>query len=176
MDKSGEMRRSYTFGPFLLDAEGRVLLRDGEVIQLQPKAVELLINLVERHGLTVSKDELIRAVWPDTVVEEGNLTLNISALRKALGDNPATPTYIETVPRRGYRFKAVVNNLSAEGNNADGGNAVAWSTAIDARRRLWIAVAICAALLVAALTLLYWRTSPNRNTLRGRRSRGEEDC
>lgn len=158
MGKSGEIRRSYAFGPFLLDAEGRVLLRDGEVIQLQPKAVEILINLVERHGLTVSKDELIKAVWPDTFVEEGNLTLNISALRKALGDNPAVPTYIETVPRRGYRFKAVVNNLSAENGNADGGNAVAGQTTIHTRRWLWIAVAACAALLVAALTVLYWRT------------------
>jgi DNA-binding winged helix-turn-helix (wHTH) protein len=158
MSKSGEMRRSYAFGPFLLDAEGRVLLRDGEVIQLQPKAVEILINLVKRHGLTVSKDELIKAVWPDTFVEEGNLTLNISALRKALGDNPTSPTYIETVPRRGYRFKAVVSDLSAESGNADRGNAVAASTAIHARRWAWIAVAACVALLVAALAVLYWRT------------------
>lgn len=96
----------YAFGPFLLDTRERRLLRDGVAIPLTLKALDLLQALVENQGHLVTKDELMRRVWPDAVVEENNLTVTISALRKALGEGPTDRQYIETVPRRGYRFVA----------------------------------------------------------------------
>jgi Tol biopolymer transport system component/DNA-binding winged helix-turn-helix (wHTH) protein len=97
----------YTFGPFVLDpADGR-LLCDGEAVPLTPKAFDTLVALVTRPGRLVEKDELMKAVWPDAYVEEANLTVNISTIRKALGDR-ADQRYIETVPKRGYRFVAPV--------------------------------------------------------------------
>lgn len=101
--------RSYEFGRFRLNAAERVLLRDGEVVPLTPKVFDILLTLVEHHGQVVSKEELMKRVWPDTFVEEGNLTQNISLLRKALGESPGGVQFIETVPRRGYRFVAPIN-------------------------------------------------------------------
>jgi DNA-binding winged helix-turn-helix (wHTH) protein/TolB-like protein/Flp pilus assembly protein TadD len=96
----------YEFGPYLLDAVERLLSRDGEVVPLQPKVFDLLLVLVERHGRLLEKDELMKAVWPDTVVEEVNLANNISILRKTISENGRQ--LIETVPKRGYRFVAPV--------------------------------------------------------------------
>jgi DNA-binding winged helix-turn-helix (wHTH) protein/TolB-like protein len=96
----------YAFGPFLLDTRERRLLRDGVAVPLTLKAFDLLLALVERQGHLVSKDELMRRVWPDAAVEENNLTVTISAVRKALDEGPTDRQYIETVPRRGYRFVA----------------------------------------------------------------------
>ncbi len=96
------------FGPFSIDATERVLLRDGQVVPLTPKAFELLLVLVENRGHLVEKETLMRRLWPDTFVEEANLTNNVSQLRKALLADDAPP-YIETVPRRGYRFIAEVS-------------------------------------------------------------------
>jgi DNA-binding winged helix-turn-helix (wHTH) protein/TolB-like protein len=96
----------YAFGPFLLDTGERRLLRDGKVVPLTLKAFDLLQVLVENQGHLLHKDELLRRVWPDAVVEENNLTVTISALRKALDEGPGDRQYIETVPRRGYRFVA----------------------------------------------------------------------
>ena len=101
-----EPSRSYAFGPFVLETRERRLLRDGEVVPLTPKALDLLQVLVENQGHLLLKEELLKRVWPDTIVEENNLTVTISALRKALGEGPASREYIETVPRRGYRFVA----------------------------------------------------------------------
>lgn len=98
-------REFYEFGPFRLDASRRVLLRDGEPMAgLTPKVVETLAALVRRGGDIVAKDELMEAVWPDAHVEESNLTSNISLLRKALGAAADGRPYIETFPKRGYRF------------------------------------------------------------------------
>jgi DNA-binding winged helix-turn-helix (wHTH) protein/TolB-like protein/Flp pilus assembly protein TadD len=96
----------YAFGPFLLDTRERRLLRDGKVVPLTLKAFDLLQVLVENPGHLLHKEELLRRVWPDAIVEENNLTVTISALRKALGEGPTDRQYIETVPRRGYRFVA----------------------------------------------------------------------
>jgi len=96
----------YEFGPFRVDSAQHLLFRKDEVISLAPKAVETLVVLVENHGRLVEKDELMKAVWPDTFVEEANLTVHISALRKALQYEANGDSYIETVPRRGYRFVA----------------------------------------------------------------------
>ena len=102
----------YEFGPFRLDAAERLLSRDGEVVPLQPKTFDVLLALVERPGRLLEKDELLKAVWPDTVVEEANLANNISILRKSLSQNGQQ--FIETVPKRGYRFVANVKKLEEE--------------------------------------------------------------
>ncbi|MET0646073.1 MAG: alpha/beta fold hydrolase [Pyrinomonadaceae bacterium] len=100
--------RAYTFGPFVADTREGVLLRDGRPVQLTPKAFETLVALVERSGHCLAKEELMRRVWPDSFVEENNLSQNISQLRRALQSEGDGAQYIETVPRRGYRFNATV--------------------------------------------------------------------
>src|SRR5881394_974212 len=100
----------YEFGPFCLDTRERVLRREGSPLQLKPKVYETLLALVSRSGHIVDKEELMRRVWPDVVVEENNLTGNIFALRRALAEH----RYIETVPRRGYRFTAEVREVQVE--------------------------------------------------------------
>jgi DNA-binding winged helix-turn-helix (wHTH) protein/TolB-like protein/Tfp pilus assembly protein PilF len=94
----------YEFGRFRLKIAERLLLREGEPVPLTPKVFDILVTLVEKAGEVVTKDDLMRRVWPNTFVEEGNLTQNISLLRKALGESPGGAQFIETVPRRGYRF------------------------------------------------------------------------
>lgn len=102
-------RRFYQFGPFQLDPEERLLFREGERVELTPKAVEMLLVLVESQGHLVTKEQLRERLWPDTIVEESNLTFNIGAIRRALGDDRQNGNrLIETVPRRGYRFVAAV--------------------------------------------------------------------
>ena len=93
-------KQLYEFGPFQIDVAERRLLRDGDPQHLTPKVFDILLMLAENTGHVLSKDEIIQVVWPDTVVEENNLTQNISVLRKILGEG----LYIETVPRCGYRF------------------------------------------------------------------------
>src|SRR5262249_44353609 len=100
---------SYEFGRFRLKAAERILLREGELVPLTPKVFDILLMLVENSGQVVAKDDLMKRVWPNTFVEEGNLTQNISLLRKALGESPGGVQFIETVPRRGYRFVADVS-------------------------------------------------------------------
>ena len=100
---------SYDFGRFRLKPAERVLLREGETVPLTPKVFDILVTLVEHGGQVVAKDDLMKRVWPNTFVEEGNLTQNISLLRKALGETPGGVQFIETVPRRGYRFVADTN-------------------------------------------------------------------
>jgi DNA-binding winged helix-turn-helix (wHTH) protein/TolB-like protein/tetratricopeptide (TPR) repeat protein len=98
----------YEFDSFILDENEKVLRRDGERVLLTPKALELLIVFVSNAGLVLEKEELMEIVWPDTFVEEANLAVNISMLRKALGEMPGGGQYIGTLPRRGYRFAAEV--------------------------------------------------------------------
>src|SRR5262245_46229206 len=102
----------YEFGSFRLDVNQRVLTRAGEPISLTPKATDILLLLLDNAGQLVDKEELIREVWPDSFVEEQNLTQNIFVLRRALGDGVGATKYIETVPRRGYRFVAPVKKIS----------------------------------------------------------------
>jgi DNA-binding winged helix-turn-helix (wHTH) protein len=101
---SEQTKHFYAFGPFRLDSEKRVLVRDGTPVPLAPKVVETLLTLVENAGHLVDKDDLMKRVWPDAFVEEGNLNKNIFVLRKLLGVWDGGREYIETVPRRGYRF------------------------------------------------------------------------
>src|SRR6185436_9772334 len=107
-------KRLYEFGPFHLDVHQHVLLRDREIVPLAPKALDLLIALVEQSGHVLSKDELLKQVWPDTIVEEANLSHHVFTLRKALEDDKNGAKYIETIPRRGYRFVANVTAVGAE--------------------------------------------------------------
>lgn len=110
-----ETRHLYEFGDFCLDAAERLLLRRGQAVPLTPKAFETLCYLVSRSGHIVEKEELLSAVWPDTFVEEATLAQNIFTLRRALGQGRETLQYIETVPKRGYRFIAGVRELRDEG-------------------------------------------------------------
>src|SRR5580704_956657 len=98
----------YEFGPFRLEPAERKLLRGNEVLVLTPKAFDTLLLLVRNHGHLLEKEELMRMLWPNTVVEEGSLSNHIFLLRKALGEDPQ---YIETVPKRGYRFIGAVRQL-----------------------------------------------------------------
>jgi serine/threonine protein kinase/tetratricopeptide (TPR) repeat protein len=109
---SEKTKHFYAFGPFRLDSEKRVLVRDGAPVPLAPKVVETLLTLVESAGHLVDKDDLIKRVWPDAFVEEGNLNKNIFVLRKLLGVWDGGREYIETVPKRGYRFVAPVNEVT----------------------------------------------------------------
>src|SRR5262245_53749460 len=101
----------YEFGPFRVDTVKYVLTRDGEVVPLNLKAFEILLALIQNRGQVLEKNELLQRVWPDTVVEENNLARNISALRKALDEQPNEHHYILTVPGRGYRFVASVREV-----------------------------------------------------------------
>lgn len=108
-------RRIYEFGPFCVDEGERILLRDGEPMTLAPKLFETLLILAKNSGHIVEKRELMEAVWPETFVEESNLAANVSLLRKLLGAREDGKPYIETVPRRGYRFSAEVTELEDGG-------------------------------------------------------------
>src|SRR5688572_18473697 len=103
-----EHNDTFTFGPFLVDAKERVLLRGSNPVPLTPKVFATLLALVENAGHIVEKEELMKVLWPDSYVEEGNLAQNIFKLRQVLGKNRLGKPYIETVPRRGYRFLASV--------------------------------------------------------------------
>jgi DNA-binding winged helix-turn-helix (wHTH) protein/TolB-like protein/Tfp pilus assembly protein PilF len=111
---SRQIRHYYKFGPFRLDPAKRDLLRDGEIVPLPPKVLDILQVLVENNGEIVEKEELMSRVWPDSFVEEGNLSVNIFALRKALGDDGHEHQFIKTVPKRGYRFVASVSEVWGE--------------------------------------------------------------
>lgn len=106
------VRRVYEFENFSLDADNLLLFRGGEELALTPKVVATLLALIERHGEIVSKDDLMEFVWPDSTVEEGNLTQNLYILRRTLGESNNGKPFIETLRRRGYRFNGEVAVLN----------------------------------------------------------------
>ncbi len=150
----------YEFGSFRLDAQERLLQRDGATISLTPKAFDLLLALVERHGRLVDKEELFQTVWPDTIVEESNLSSNIALIRKALGDGENGQKFIETVPKRGYRFVAEVREAPPPADNLVPENAqpraeatppdVASSPTKRTSRWVWPVVFLAAGVIVSA--------------------------
>jgi Tol biopolymer transport system component/DNA-binding winged helix-turn-helix (wHTH) protein len=160
----------YEFGPFRIDLTERVLLRDGQPVQLTPKAFETLLVLVQHCGHVVEKDELMNRIWPDTFVEEVGLARNISALRKVLEDGSDQHQYIETIPKRGYRFRAEVREweegiseqsaerkqppasavLSAPGAKARNGSLRESPAILGTRLPRWIWVTASVAVLSAA--------------------------
>src|SRR4051794_41161519 len=105
--EAGRLQRTnhiYEFGPFVLDTARRLLVRELQPVALTPKTYDVLVVLVESRGRFLSKTELLKSLWPDSFVEESNLTQQISMIRKALGETPGQDRYIVTVPGRGYRF------------------------------------------------------------------------
>ncbi len=152
-----ELRRNiYRFGAFDIDLEQRLLFRNGDSVPLTPKAFDTLAVLVARPGKLVDKAELLKLVWPDTFVEENNLTQNISALRKVLGEGD----YIETIPRRGYRFLMPVEDVSAVGT-VEADPPPSPPPAASHRSR---AVSIWGVLAIAAIAILaYYATEKFRN-------------
>src|SRR5215469_15874357 len=113
----------YEFGPFSLDPTERVISRDGTPVPLTPKVFDTLVYLVCNRGRLLTKDELLKEIWPNTFVEEVNLAVNISALRKVFGEGPQDCRYIATIPGSGYRFVAEVRKASTK--NGDEQNSIA---------------------------------------------------
>ena len=107
-------RGGLQFGDFTLDVAERRLLRDGRPVTLAPKAFDVLAALAARPGRLITKDELLKEVWPDSFVEESNLAYHVFALRKALGETADGESYVETVPKRGYRFTASVTAVNGD--------------------------------------------------------------
>jgi TolB-like protein/DNA-binding winged helix-turn-helix (wHTH) protein/Flp pilus assembly protein TadD len=164
-----ELKQSYEFGPFRLDPENRILLRDWQPVSLTPKVFDTLVLLVERSGRLVSKDELMTAIWPDSFVEESNLTQTVFMIRKALGETGSDQRYITTVPGRGYRFAADVKQVLGNGDAAAGTSTVALpsdahSVVKKSVPRRWPVLVGVAIVLIAALgTYFEWfrsRTLP----------------
>ena len=108
MSTGDKTNLAYEFGPFRLDPSERLLLRVGQAIGLTPKAFDLLCRLIEHRPRVVEKMELLGQIWPDTFVVEANLKVLIGEIRRALGDNNTRPTYISSVPKRGYIFIAPI--------------------------------------------------------------------
>ena len=108
------IKHFYRFGAFTLDTDQRVLFLENKPLPLTPKVFDTLLILVENKGRIVEKDDLMNRLWPDTFVEEANLTFNIKQIRKLLGDDARQPVYVETVSRRGYRFIANVEEVLTE--------------------------------------------------------------
>ncbi len=109
----------YEFGGFRLDPELRILLRDGDPVTVWPKVFDTLVLLLQSRGRIMEKEELMRALWPESFVEEGNLTQNIFVLRKILGDDKNGHDFIQTVPRRGYKFVAPVREAEISTSESD---------------------------------------------------------
>jgi adenylate cyclase len=120
--RSNSNHQIYEFGDFRLDPGRRLLLtRDGTSVALTPKVLETLVYLVEHRGTVLEKDQLMRAIWPDTAVEENNLNQSVSTLRRVLGEGRAEHRYIATVPGRGYLFVAKVEVVAAAEDRIRGG-------------------------------------------------------
>lgn len=167
-----ETKHFYEFGPYRIDLEERLLFRGQEPIPLPPKAFETLLILVNRSERVVLKDDLMKNLWPDTFVEESNLSQNIFVLRKALGETAQDARYIATVPGRGYRFAQKVTEISAaepavvvestsvqrviveQSESWQLSNGVSALRPAPERRR-WIALAGALAVLLVALAIVF---------------------
>jgi Tol biopolymer transport system component/DNA-binding winged helix-turn-helix (wHTH) protein len=111
---AAQTRLIYQFDEFQLEPNERRLRRGGEIVPLQGKAFEMLLVLIRNRGNLLTKDELFELVWPDQIVEESNLTVNMSAIRRALGERASHPRYITTVSGQGYRFTGDVRQFAAD--------------------------------------------------------------
>jgi len=147
-----EARHFYEFGLFRLDPAEGLLQRQGQPIPLPPKVFETLCVLVENAGHLVEKDELMRRIWPDTFVEEANLSQNVFSLRKVLGEREGAQDYIETVPKRGYRFVAAVQRIEG----AAAGEALAPEVAGQHAKNAVAALAVASVLLGVSLVAWQW--------------------
>jgi Tol biopolymer transport system component/DNA-binding winged helix-turn-helix (wHTH) protein len=147
-------RGSYAFGPFVLDASKRLLLRNRQPVPLAPKVLDTLLALIEDRQHVISKEQLLNRVWGDTVIEEGGLARNISLLRKSLGEKPDDHRYIVTVPARGYRFVAEVREVPADTHSQQPPVVPRPNS-----RKIWRAIVLGSLLLGAAATALVWRSA-----------------
>jgi len=150
------MGELYEFDSFRVDAVRRVLLRDGKPVPMSNKAFDLLLILVRERERVLDKEELLDKIWPDTTVEESNLTVAMSGLRKALGEDPTDRRYVVTIPGRGYRFAAnvrVVDQPDTESGKLSGAGT---DTASRSGGR-WQLIAGVAALFIVAGAIVYWR-------------------
>src|SRR5688500_4937629 len=158
----------YEFGPYVMDPRSRILLKDGATVRLTPKAFDTLLILVQHAPQVVSKEQLLKEVWPDIFVEEGSLSHNIHGLRKVLGDDSSESRYIETIPKRGYRFVAPVKVSREESAQSDVSDTKAEvvvdekvplapvATSPQKNRRMWLGVAavVLVGLAIAGFILI----------------------
>jgi DNA-binding winged helix-turn-helix (wHTH) protein len=144
---SRQVNYFYEFGPFRLDPKEHTLLRNGQPIPLRPKVFDILLVLIENRGHLVDKEQLMSLVWTEQFVEEGNINKNISMLRRALGEGDNGQQFIETVPKRGYRFIADVRQVN------DDEAPPSQSTPAPTRRfdRHWVPFLVVPTLLIAAV-------------------------
>jgi Tol biopolymer transport system component/DNA-binding winged helix-turn-helix (wHTH) protein len=155
----------FEFESFFLEIEEKILLRDGQPVPITPKRFQLLLLLVEHHGHIVEKDEIMQKVWSDSFVEDSNLTFSISQLRKILGDDKHNPRFIETIPRRGYRFIAEVREKH-EGRKPDKSpilEAKSFFRSWHSRPMLLSIVGILAFFFLLAAGFFVWRTNEYRD-------------
>ncbi len=147
----------YEFGPFRVDPEKEILLHAGELIPLQPKTFQILLVLVRHNKEVVTKDDLMKAVWPDTFVEEANLSRNIFMLRKALGESLPDHRYVITVPGRGYRLAENVRLVPDQELSIVAANHSKVQVQVEETKPWgWISVAAILLLVVAAVTLRFF--------------------
>ena len=168
-------KQIYRFGSFTLDADERVLLRDREPVTLPPKDLDTLLVLVENAGHIVEKDELLKRVWPGVFIEEGNLARRVFNLRQLLGDAETGRPYIETIPKRGYRFSATaLGGDRAVSDSATGDVAPAppeqISSGRDRSKRSWLwPLGVFATLAITAIFLSHYlwplRTAPSQKVM-----------
>jgi TolB-like protein/DNA-binding winged helix-turn-helix (wHTH) protein/Tfp pilus assembly protein PilF len=143
--------RFYDFDRFRLDAKRRLLTRDGEPVAIKPKALDTLLLLVQQRDRLVEKEELMTRLWPDTIVEEANLTQNIFVIRKALGEAPGEQRFIATVARQGYRFVGEVREVFEDASPVPGGSSGTLEPRPRPGRRRWLVPAAAAALLIVVV-------------------------
>jgi TolB-like protein/DNA-binding winged helix-turn-helix (wHTH) protein/Tfp pilus assembly protein PilF len=169
-----QSRQVYEFGPFRLIPKERLLLRDNQPVRLTAKCFDLLVVLVESSGRLVEKEELMQRIWPDCFVEEANLSVNISTLRRVLGEGPDQPHYVQTVPRHGYRFVAPVKERWEDGfaspTPVEPGAGEPPATARAPRPRLGLRALVLGFSVLAALIV-----GLTGSGLRGRLSGGRPD-
>src|SRR5262245_33209093 len=162
------MRSTLEFGPFRVATLKRIVTRDDQPVALTSKSLDTLLTLIEHRGRVVAKDDLMKGLWPDTVVEENNLTQQISALRKALGEKVNEHRFVVTVPGRGYSFVADVH-VGSDINEDVGEpdlSAFAEATADKQVGRSWTTrVLLATSLAVAGLSLFAYGLSLRRAPL-----------
>lgn len=153
----------YQFGSYRLDAEERVLERDGQAVSIPPKDLDMLFVLVEKAGHIVEKEELLQRVWPGVFIEEGNLARHVFNLRQVLGEGPDGRKYIETVPKRGYRFVGLLKEVDQPPSTQVVASAEQLRVAPDVSRGRTLWLWPTAMILAAVAILVTWRFWPTRN-------------
>src|SRR5215831_7079412 len=157
-----KIKQLYEFGPFRVDPEKELLLRGNETVPLTPKTFQILLLLIRHSKEVVSKDDLMKQVWPDTFVEEANLSRNIFMLRKALGESPQDHRYVLTVPGRGYRLAETVRLIADQEISLIAAEHSTVQVEVN-ESKPWRWIAGMTVLLVAAVALLLRVSWPHRS-------------